>query len=106
MELKNYRQWRSYCKGGVEDKPTKPSDIPSSPDQKYRDNGWISWSDWLGTGRLGPHDSVWCLFQTAREFVRSLGLTSEAEWRKYRKGDLPDKGLKPDDIPNTPAKVY
>ena len=28
----------------------RPSDIPAHPDRTYRDDGWISWPDWLGNG--------------------------------------------------------
>jgi hypothetical protein len=40
-------------------------------------------------------------FESAREFVRSLGLSGEHEWREYCKS-----GNKPDDIPSTPRKTH
>ena len=56
------------------------------------------WGDWLGTG----HRS----FKQAREFARSLKLTSYVEWKKYCKGELPGRGPKPDDIPASPHRCY
>jgi hypothetical protein len=47
LKLKSQAEWKKYCKSGK-----KPADIPSSPDVTYKDNGWISWGDWLGTGNV------------------------------------------------------
>jgi hypothetical protein len=41
------------------------------------------------------------LFAEAKDYVHSLGLQSEKEWRKYKKS-----GNKPADIPFDPAGVY
>jgi len=43
----------------------------------------------------------WRSFEEAREYVRSLGLKSQAEWMKYSKS-----GKRPSDIPAAPQKVY
>ena len=40
-------------------------------------------------------------FESARKFVRKLGLQSQREWYEYAKS-----GDKPDDIPSTPQTVY
>jgi hypothetical protein len=60
-----------------------------------------SWGDWLGAGGLLPHKREWRHFAEARAFVCILGLKSAAEWREYCKS-----GQKPDDIPDTPERVY
>ena len=44
LNLKSKSEWRSFLKSGK-----KPSNIPSIPEEYYKDNGWISWPDWLGT---------------------------------------------------------
>ena len=36
-------KWNDFCKSG-----NKPSDIPSTPYDVYKNKGWISISDWLG----------------------------------------------------------
>ncbi len=46
IKLKGNEQWREYCKGG-----NKPDDIPAAPDRIYKEKGWISWPDWLGTNK-------------------------------------------------------
>lgn len=49
LGLKSQNEWKKYCKDGK-----KPSNIPHAPWVVYKDNGWISWGDWLGTGSLSP----------------------------------------------------
>ena len=38
--VKSAKEWRTYCKSG-----NKPEDIPSAPNQIYKNKGWISWGD-------------------------------------------------------------
>jgi hypothetical protein len=45
--LKNTAAWREYCKSGQ-----KPNNIPSSPNTVYKNEGWLDWGDWLGTGAV------------------------------------------------------
>lgn len=42
LGLKSYSQWRKYCNGG-----NKPDGVPCEPSQVYKNNGWVSYSDWL-----------------------------------------------------------
>ena len=64
-------------------KPPKPIDIPQDPYKVYRDEGWVSWGDWLGTGAIATKDRVSRPFEEARAFVHKLQLKGETEWRKY-----------------------
>jgi hypothetical protein len=59
------------------------------------------WIDWLGTNRIADQNRKFCPFNEAREFARSLNLSSESEWRIYYKS-----GKKPNDIPIKPDKSY
>jgi hypothetical protein len=45
-------------------------------------------------------------FEEAREFVRSLHLKSTKEWLKFTKGQMPEKGTLPSDIPANPCGAY
>ena len=47
LQLRNQTEWNEYCKSNK-----KPDDIPSSPDIIYKNDGWISLGDWLGTGSI------------------------------------------------------
>ena len=41
-------EWRKYCAGQMPEKGQRPDDIPTNPDQVYKDHGWIGYGDWLG----------------------------------------------------------
>ena len=43
LKLRSKGEWEQYCKSGE-----RPNDIPSNPSKTYKNNGWISWGDWLG----------------------------------------------------------
>ena len=47
LGIKSRRDWNLYCKSGQ-----KPDDIPSYPNQVYKNKGWISMGDWLGSGTV------------------------------------------------------
>jgi predicted helicase len=48
----------------------------------------------------------WRPFDEARELTSSLGLKTSAEWKEFCKGNLPEKGNLPADIPATPSETY
>ena len=93
--LTNQAEWLRYCRSGE-----KPDDIPTNPNQTYKAE-WRGLGDWLGTGAVATQDRRYRSFQAARAFVRSKGLTRQADWVRYcRSGD------KPDDIPTHPNQTY
>ena len=96
LNLKSQKEWQEYCKSG--DKPKK---IPNAPALTYKNKGWTTWGNWFGTGTVATQDRKYRPYKEAREFVRSLNLKGNNEWRKYCKS-----GDKPDDIPSNPWDVY
>ncbi len=58
---------------------------------------------WDKIGKLS-----WKPFEEAREFARSLELSSAKEWQEYCRGTktIRDKSPKPADIPSSPANIY
>ena len=44
LGLKSLEEWKKYYKSGE-----KPDDIPLTADRFYKDKGWKSWADFLGT---------------------------------------------------------
>ena len=96
LKLKNQYEWREYCNSG-----NKPDDIPFGAERTYKNKGWKSVGDWLGTGRIAHQNKQFRPFKEAREFVRELGLKNYKEWNDYCKS-----GKKPDDIPAHPWDVY
>ncbi len=94
LNLKSQNQWFAHTK-------TKdfPKDIPVVPSQKYKDKGWISWGDWLGTGNV--HKKEVRSFEKARDYARSLNLKSSTQWVAHTKTkDFPK------DMPTKPDRKY
>ncbi|MEI7911196.1 MAG: hypothetical protein WCK77_16295 [Verrucomicrobiota bacterium] len=60
----------------------------------------------MGTGTIAPGLRQYLPFQTARAFVRGLGLKGNSAWRNYCKGNLPEKGALPPDIPAAAHSIY
>lgn len=106
LNLKNGSEWASYCKGMLGDKPTKPKDIPTSPERTYSEDGWNGLGDWLGTGNIANFNRKYRSFNAARKFAHSLKLKSGAEWRAYCKGGNRNVPILPKDIPACPNQTY
>ena len=95
LKISSLKEWKTYAKSS-----NRPLDIPSNPHHIYKTDGWISYGDWLGTGRVAARNKPFREFTLARDIVRKLRLKNIAEWRKYCKSG------KPDDIPSNPDSVY
>jgi hypothetical protein len=91
--LKSVVEWRRFC---GEDK--KPKRIPATPAGHYKDKGWVSWGDFLGTNRIARGKVKWRPFKKARSFARSLGLTTYKEWTNF--------ACLPSDVPRNPENIY
>jgi len=105
LKLKNQNEWNKFCQNLIPEMK-KPSDIPSNPDKAYKNNGWISMPDWIGSDFIPPKFRTYLSFLEAREYVRKLELKTGKEWEAYCRGELPSKGKKPENIPNNPAVKY
>lgn len=89
-------EWFLHCKG-----LNKPVNIPNSVVDVYKNNGWVSWGDFLGSGNVATYNRQYLNYEEAKRFVQKLNLRSEKYWREYLKS-----GKKPEGIPGHPAKVY
>jgi hypothetical protein len=106
LKLKSGREWSSFCKGQMPEKGTLPVDIPANPNGTYSEKGWKGMGDWLGSGTIAPNLRVYLPFEEARAFVHTLKLKSQDEWRSFCKGQMPEKGTLPVDIPTNPNQKY
>jgi hypothetical protein len=75
LGLKSQTDWWNFCQSG-----DKPIEIPSNPQQKYANDGWTGYGDWLGTGAIASRLREYRSFEEARAFVRGLKLKSRARW--------------------------
>jgi hypothetical protein len=95
LKLRSKKEWEAWSKSGQ-----RPSNIPSAPDKVYRDAGWTSWPDWLGSeGRVLAKDML--PFAVGRAYVRKLKLRNKKEWQEWSKS-----GQRPSDIPGNPSVTY
>ena len=108
LGLENTLDWKKYCKGKLEDYGNKPHDIPSSPDEVYKDEGWINYADWLNTEniRKSTRTDVWLPYEDAKKFIHFLGLKNYDEWILYINNEITHLPSKPTNIPKTPSYVY
>ena len=83
-----------------------PKDIPIQPYKVYKNNGWNGLGDWLGTGIIATNLRKYRTFKQARDFVHSLNLNSQKEWKIFCKGQLLKKGVLPSDIPAAAHRIY
>ena len=96
LKLKNQEQWVEYMKSGK-----KPIDIPTSPHTVYKNDGWVSYGDWFGTGVIAAKNKKFRDFETARDYVREKKFLNQKEWRDFIKSRK-----KPEDIPSSPSETY
>jgi len=94
ISLKTLTDFMDWCKSG-----DKPDTIPMNADRTYKDSGWLSWADFLGTkpGWKGEYKP----FDEAREYVWSLKFKNQDDWQEYS-----SSGKRPFDIPANPKSVY
>jgi hypothetical protein len=93
---------RSWGFGGQREykRHVKEIGLPLHPDERYKDEGWNGWGDFLGTKNISKRDYKPLPFPEAREIVRSWGLGSVKEYHKY----INEK--RPEGIPFSPEKTY
>lgn len=106
LSLKSESEWILYTEGHYPSKPLLPSFIPKAPYHTFRNKGWISWGDFLGTNQTANYKRTYLTFNEARQHARSLKLTSVRQWLQYCRGAMPELPPKPTTIPTHPSRYY
>ncbi len=106
LQLKNIEEWKLYRKGELPEKGILPLNIPKDPEYRYKNNGYISLAHWIGLTDDERKYTEYRSFEEARDFIRSLNLKGQIEWREYCKGNMSHLPSRPKDIPTDPARVY
>jgi hypothetical protein len=57
--------------------------------QTYKNEGWVSWADWLGYGVGQLPRGTFLSFEEARELVWKEGLRTKEQWREWCDAALP-----------------
>lgn len=79
-----------------------PEIIPNRPDRYYnnKNRGWISWGDFLGTGRISNKNIKFISYDESKKIIQSNNITCRQEWIKNK------IFLKNMNIPFDPNRVY
>jgi len=103
--LRSNTHWQGFLKNGFKG-ITRPLDIPYKPNVTYKNNGWISWGDFLGTGRVASKDIIFRPYLEAKQFAINQKIKSSTEWHKFVRSQEKHVRTIPEDIPADPASVY
>lgn len=71
LNFKSSTEWREWA-----DTDQRPDDIPKSPENRYRGQGWIGWGDFLGFHSKWTHLGIIGFLESVKPVVHEL---SEAE---------------------------
>jgi superfamily II DNA or RNA helicase len=105
LKLKSTKEWYKYCRGELKHLPPPPENIPVFPHRTYKNDGYISYMDWLGKKEIKEKKKV-MPFQKARMFARSLKLKDNNQWKKYIDGKIKDLPSLPENFPKHPILHY
>lgn len=97
LNLKSRDQWFEWHK------ENKPKDIPASVSLVYKNRGWISWGDFLGTGREADQYKTqhYLSYKDAKAYLAKFNFKSEEEFLNWCKTDK-----KPIFIPHKARRYY
>ena len=78
-----------------------PEEIPKYSRQKYLNNGWVSWGDFLGTGRICDNYVDYFSYDEAKKIIKKFSIKKVVDYKNMAKnGEIPKK------IPNRPERYY
>lgn len=99
LKLKTTNEFRNLVKSNI-DIRNKVSIIPHII---YKNKGWLSYGDFLGTNNLSPKDirDKCSSYEESQKFISSLGLRTRKDWDNYKKS-----GKRPSNIPSNPWSAY
>ncbi len=96
LKLKSKSEWYKFSKS-----KNRPKDIPANPSGVYKNKGWKSWGDFLGTGRIATFNIQYRSFSDARKLGHTIKARTSEEWRVYS-----ISGERPIDIPSDLRNHY
>jgi len=76
--FKNVSEWRKFSNSG-----SRPFDIPSRPNENYKNCGWTTWGAFLGNETIATKDIVYLSFKEAREYIRSKKFKTRTDFSKF-----------------------
>jgi hypothetical protein len=92
-KVKNSKEWRKWSK------ESRPREIPGAPDHIYKDEGWVSWADFLGSKIVSRGQFL--NYESAKTAIAQFKIKSSMDWRDFSKSDL-----RPAGVPGNPDRFY
>ncbi len=98
LNLSSVKDWQKYLKSGQ-----RPSNIPAYPDRAYKNEGWIDWSDYLGSSNVSSNKvhQNYLGYAQAKKYIRSKRFNTVKQLKEFLKSPH-----KPSNIPLDLRKVY
>lgn len=77
--------------------------IPKDPYHHYKNKGWVSWGDFLKTGRVQDNNIItnYMSYESAKKIIKTMSISTFNCWKKLIK----EKKV-PKNIPNKPDRFY
>ena len=70
LNLTSYRAWKEWAKSDE-----CPKDIPYSPEERYEDQGWVGWGDFLGFHTRWTHRGIVGFLHSLQPVIQELSET-------------------------------
>lgn len=96
LKINSTNEWKNIVKTSEFRK-----DIPKAPDQYYKNCGWKSWGEFLGTGTIAPFNIEYENYNQLETEILNLKLETKDEyliWRKENKREY--------NTPHNPEQTY
>lgn len=99
-KIVHQQKFNSRTEWNTWSKTHRPQSIPSVPQNTYRENGWISWNDWLNIELIATQKIKFLPFHEARQLVRGLNLNTQGEYKNYVRAKSDSM------LPSNPSRTY
>jgi len=89
-DIKSKIEWSNYIKTN-----DLPKSITPYPYTAYKNRGWVSWGDFLGTNRKWDNDVDYLDYESAKKQINNLNLTNITMFKEFMKNSNIKIPLKP-----------
>jgi hypothetical protein len=96
LNLKSQSEFRNFIRENPQVR------LATAPHQKYQNDGWVNWGDWLGTGRVATREKKYLTLADARNLVRSMNINSSTDYLQWWRANPALSA----DLPAKPPKTY
>lgn len=97
-KITSARKWEQASLKGI-----IPSNVPKRPNRVYKNNGWINWGDWLGTGKIADGHQKFLSYNDAKKYLKKYNIGEGYKgWKKFKNS----KQFPLNKIPKAPNLYY